>query len=134
MDETIENMDIEEDDELRKFEANLDSYYLSIKTWIEESKPYLRKDFRLMDVAEHLPMCRAYLSKVFNEGFGSSFSGVVRRYRIEEAKRLLESEPSMRLGMVSEMSGFSSVGTFHRAFAQACGVTPAQYRRDVLEK
>ena len=54
-------MDIEEDDELRKFEANLDSYYLSIKTWIEESKPYLRKDFRLMDVAEHLPMCRAYL-------------------------------------------------------------------------
>lgn len=134
MDETIENMDIEEDDELRKFDANLDSYYLSIKTWIEESKPYLRKDFRLMDVAEHLPMCRAYLSKVFNEGFCSSFSGVVRRYRIEEAKRLLESEPSMRLGMVSEMSGFSSVGTFHRAFAQACGVTPAQYRRDVLEK
>lgn len=125
-------MDNVEEDELRKFNQNLDSYYKGIKSWFERRKPYLRKDFRLLDVADYTPMCRAYLSKVFNEGFGDSFSSVVRRYRIKEAKRLLESNPDLRLTAVSDLSGFSSVSSFHRAFAQVCGITPGEYRNKIL--
>ena len=54
-----------------------------------ERKPYLRGDFKFMDVSEILPLNRTYLSRVFNDGFGDSFSGVVRDYRIRETEEML---------------------------------------------
>lgn len=133
-DRIMDNIDNVGEDELGKFDDNLHSYYRSTKIWFEKRKPYLRKDFRLIDVAEHIPMCRAYLSKIFNEGFGDSFSNVVKRYRIGEAKRLLVAKPHLTLSEVSEMSGFSSPSSFHRSFAEVCGgITPGEYRREKLK-
>ena len=83
-----------------------------------------------MDVSEFLPLNRTYLSRVFNEGFGVSFSCVVRSYRLREAEILLVSNPDIPVGQIGERCGFSSPAVFHRSFVQCHdGMTPSRYRK-----
>jgi len=91
-------------------------------------KPYLRKDFKLIDVMEILPLNRSYLSRLFNEGYGESFYHYVMHYRIEESKRLLLSQPNLKITEIAELSGFSSISVFGRAFTQRMECSPMQWR------
>ena len=111
------------------FLVKLPEYTTKVQQWMEETKPYLRKDFKLMDVAGVLPLNRTYLSQIFNEGWGESFSDVVRSYRIHYAEELLRNHPGLTVNQVALKSGFTSPSALHRAFAQYHdGITPKQYR------
>ncbi len=111
------------------FYEGLPRYKETIQRWMESYRPYLRSDLKLLDVAQVLPMNRSYLSRVFNEGFGSSFSAVVCDYRIEYAKELLCSQKDLRIGEIIYMSGFTSPTTFHSSFVQRTGMTPGKFRK-----
>lgn len=111
------------------FLVKLPEYKTKVQQWMEETKPYLRKDFKLMDVAGVLPLNRTYLSQIFNEGWGESFSDVVRSYRIHYAEELLRNHPGLTVNQVALKSGFTSPSALHRTFAQYHdGITPKQYR------
>lgn len=109
------------------FEGELPSYILLFKKWMDEEKPYLKKDFKLLDVTNILPLNRTYLSRVFNDGFGLSFSEVVCEYRIGYAKEILRDRPNLPMYKVAELCGFSSDTTFFRAFHKVTGITPKQF-------
>lgn len=111
------------------FLAKLPEYKASVQQWMEETKPYLRKDFKLIDVANVVPLNRTYLSLIFNEGWGTSFSGVVREYRIRHAETLLLTCPELTVREIALQCGFTSPSALHRIFAQCHeGMTPKQYR------
>ena len=110
------------------FQAQIPVYIQRFKTWMEEDKPYLYRDFKLLDVNRILPLNRSYLSRLFNEGFQQNFSEVVRSYRIEYAKKLLIEHPEFPIYKVADMSGFSSASTFNKAFLQTTGCTPKQFK------
>lgn len=111
------------------FLTKLPEYKTMVQQWIEETKPYLRKDFKLIDVAGVLPLNRTYLSQIFNEGWGESFSNVVRGYRIRYAEELLRKHPELTVNQIALQCGFTSPSALHRAFAQYHnGITPKQYR------
>lgn len=127
---TVDNAE-PQDKELNEtaFLVKLPEYKAKVQQWMEETKPYLRKDFKLMDVAGVLPLNRTYLSQIFNEGWGESFSEVVRSYRIHYAEELLRNHPEFTLNQVALKSGFTSPSALHRAFAQFHnGITPGQFR------
>ena len=111
------------------FPIKFSEYQMKVQQWMEEAKPYLRKDFKLMDVTEILPLNRTYLSQIFNEGWGTSFSNVVRDYRIRYAEDLLRNHPELTINQISSFCGFTSPSAFHRTFAQCHnGITPKKYR------
>lgn len=110
------------------FEQSMPEYKQKLDSWMASAKPYLRKDFKLLDVMELLPLNRSYLSRLFNDGYGESFYKFVMRYRLAEARRLMLSDASLTMAAVSDMSGFSSASVFGRAFIQEMGVTPKQWR------
>lgn len=117
------------------FLQKLPAYRDEIANWMVEKKPYLNPGFKLMDVSNILPLNRTYLSRVFNDGFGDSFSIVVRDYRIREAERMLTNRKDIPVGQVGELCGFSSPSTFHRAFVQTHdGLTPNRYRKQAEEE
>lgn len=117
------------------FLQKLPAYRDEIASWMVTKKPYLNPDFKLMDVSDVLPLNRTYLSRVFNDGFGDSFSNVVRDYRIREAEWMLANRKDIPVGQVGELCGFSSPSTFHRAFVQTHdGLTPNRYRKQTEEK
>ena len=110
------------------FEQKIPVYINSLKAWLDAEKPYLYTNFKLTDVARILPLNRSYLSRVFNDGFGRSFSDVIGSYRVEYSKQIIDKDPSMPLYKVAKLSGFNSPSTFIRTFKQDTGITPSQYR------
>lgn len=114
------------------FLTRLPEYKAEVQRWLEEGKPYLRKDFKLMEVAKVIPLNRTYLSQIFNEGWGTSFSNVVCDYRIRHAERLLKSCPDLTVNQIALLCGFASSAVLHRAFAKHRGITPKQYRNKAI--
>ena len=117
------------------FLKKLPAYHNEIADWMIRKKPYLNPSFKLMDVSDILPLNRTYLSRVFNDGFGDSFSNVVRDYRMREAERMLANRKDIPVGQIGELCGFSSPSVFHRAFVQSHGgLTPNRYRKQTEEQ
>ena len=110
------------------FENRIQTYVDTLKSWMEEEKPYLYNDFKLTDVSHILPLNRTYLSRIFNEGFGQNFSEVVRAYRVNYSKEILRNNPSIPTYQVATLSGFRSDTTYIKAFKQITNMTPTQYK------
>ena len=104
-----------------------DDYCGPLEMWMKTEKPYLNKDFRLTDLMQVLPMNRTYLSQFINTEYGCNFYQYVTKYRIEEAKRLMSEQPSMRMQEVAERCGFSSATVFGRIFARETEMTPKEW-------
>lgn len=117
----------ENDDEKRN--ALCKQYAEEVKIWFGKEKPYLRDDLRLTDLQRVFPISRSYLSQLFNRELGCSFSDYVNNLRIEESKRLLETEPGTSIQEIAERSGFHSISTFRRAFVKHTGSMPSEYRK-----
>lgn len=119
---------IEKEKETPAFIEKMEEYRLLFEAWMEKDKPYLKTDFKLSDVSERHPMNRTYLARFFNESYGYSFSHVVRRYRIEEAIRIIRQNPTLISKELYPLCGFASETVFHRTFVEVMGITPKQYR------
>jgi len=52
---------------------------------------------------------------------------LVNTYRVEEAKRLMQENPRMKLAEVRTRSGFSSSVMFSRVFTRVTGLTPTEW-------
>ena len=63
--------------------------------------------------------CRAHLDE--------SPAELVRRVRVDEARRLLE-ETDLPIKDISARTGLGDISTMWRVFTQHLGVTPAEYR------
>ncbi len=109
------------------FEECLPEYVKMVEKWMLESEDYLRRDFKLLDVSAALPINRSYISRIFNEGMGSSFSQVVKKYRIEKAKKMIETHPNLSVQEVARRCGFVYI-KFVPCFKKHVGVYPRKYR------
>lgn len=115
-----------------RFVDKIPEYKIMLERWMAEKKPYLNKEFKLIDVMQVLPLNRSYLSRMFNEAYGESFFSFVMRYRIEESRYLLESRPDLTVARIARICGFSSASVFGRAFLKNAGMTPKEYRNSKL--
>ena len=102
-------------------------YRETLEQWMKTEKPYLNPEFRLMDLRQILPLNRTYLSQLINTEYGCNFYQFVTNYRIEEAKRVMEEDPFMKMQDVGERCGFSSPTVFARVFSREVGMTPSEW-------
>ncbi len=80
------------------------------------------------DVATHLNLNEQYLSRIFKKEVGVGLMVYLNRYRIQQAKRLLE-VGNMTITQVALEVGISSQSYFSRKFQQETGVSPTAYQR-----
>lgn len=78
------------------------------------------------EAARRLHMSRRTLQRLLQEE-GTTFVGLVETLRRDLATGYLR-EPSISIGEVAFLLGFSEASAFHRAFKRWHGVTPAAYR------
>ena len=104
-----------------------EAYRQALEEWMEKEKPYLNPDFKLVDLQSVLPMNRTYLSQFIHAEYGCSFYLFVNRYRVEEAKRLMNENPGMKMADVSASCGFSSPSVFSRTFTAIAGQLPKDW-------
>ena len=63
-----------------------------------------------------------------------SLPGYIRKLRLEHARSLLISRPDLSVKSVGEMSGFSNNSTFCSDFKNHFGITPSDYRQEILSQ
>ena len=124
-----EDTDIAADPSLLAGVESMSQLELRLQTCFEEDKVYLDPKLQLSELAARLGTNRTYLSQYFNQSCAQSFYGYVNDYRVRHSMQLLR-DTDYTLDIVASMSGFNSISTFRRAFSQANGCSPLQYRAD----
>jgi YesN/AraC family two-component response regulator len=82
----------------------------------------------LQRVARHLGLNEAYLSSLFKQQTGQTFTEFVNLLRIEKSKELLRHSSASILDISLEV-GFSNQNYFNRVFKKLTGITPGEFRR-----
>ena len=81
----------------------------------------------LADVAEHVAYTPSYLSTLFKQSVGMSFSDYLLDLRIQKAKELLK-ETDQTIYEISAAVGYPNAKYFRKLFKTATGVRPSEYR------
>ena len=108
-------------------EGPMDELMKRIAVQMEENHLFLRPGLTKEEVALAVGSNSRYVSDCINLKAGCSFIDFVNDYRIRYAQRLLYENPDMRVGEISEESGFSSEVTFYRNFKARTGQTPTEW-------
>ena len=99
--------------------------------YFDNEKPYLNPELKIWDVARELATNRTYISQAINHEFNQNFSGFVNRYRIKEARKLIDNNPELSLSEVAITTGFGSVLTLSRTFTDVYQVKVAEYKKQL---
>lgn len=87
----------------------------------------LSRKITLEETAHHFFVSKSTINRVFQKHLGTSFYRCLNQRRLLAAKQLIWA--GTPLEKVSVQVGFSDYATFYRAFKQAFGVSPRQFRK-----
>lgn len=90
-----------------------------------------QQDLTLQMIAEKFHFSYSYLSTIFTEKYGISFTKYLKKVRIQHAKRLLIDSKDT-LSEISYKVGFADLGYFSRVFKEETGISPSHYRKGKL--
>ena len=118
------------ENECTENEAN--DVVIKLEEYFTSQKAYLNKDLKIWEVSKMINSNRTYVSGIINKHYGVNFCSYVNHYRVEEARRMLETESfdGYTLEHIGDLSGFGSLNSFIRAFQKETGITPGKYRDD----
>lgn len=108
-------------DAVRRFEIEL-------KKWIGR-KGYLQSDVSTESIANSLGTDIYTFREYFRTEIGEDFRTWRQRLRIEEACRIMESDPDLSYEIVAEMSGINDRSNFKKTFTKIKGVSPKEWTR-----
>lgn len=114
--------------------SKMDSKVEIIEKAIHKDKLYLEANLNLERFAEQIGLKPRDISAILKMHYQSNFFEFINRYRVEEAKRLLIT-PEFKDETILEIiykSGFNSPSAFHRFFKRMVGITPTEFRNQVL--
>jgi len=89
------------------------------------------KDISLKTMADQVNMHPSYFGQLFREETGLLFNDCLTSIRLKKARSLL-AEPGRKIGEISAAVGIAQQSYFNRLFKKEYGVTPVEYRRELL--
>jgi AraC-like DNA-binding protein len=112
---------------------NEEKIYRKLKQLLDKEKIYKQTDLSENKLAKKLKTNTSYLSAIINHRFEESFTTVINKYRIDEARRLLASPDYKNFSIegIAEEVGFNSRSAFYQSFKQITGLTPSQYQSNL---
>lgn len=113
------------EDELSEEEK--DAIQSALDSWIEK-RGFSNQDISLAKLAQSIGVPTTMLSRYIGICHGVTFRVWLSKIRIEEAKRILISNPDATIEFVAEECGFSSRGYFQNLFKAETGFTPREWR------
>ena len=113
-------------------ERQISHYFQGINAHVSEilndMAQSFSQDITLNSFAEKYHFSISYLSRLIKRETGYGFSDLLNSIRILHAINLLE-DTSVRIGDISEQSGFQDVRYFSQIFKKVLGCTPREYKR-----
>ncbi|WP_026232152.1 helix-turn-helix domain-containing protein [Neolewinella persica] len=97
-------------------------------TRITQHRLFADPDLKLPDLAEQMDLSLHDLSRFLNDDLKVNYPDFINSFRVEEAKRLLETDSVFTVEALGNHAGFRSKSAFYRAFRKCTGTTPARYQ------
>ena len=98
---------------------------------VRKAMDYLERNFSddlsLNQVAAHVHLSSAYLSRIFTKKTGTNFTEYLAKVRLKNAKHLLRTADDS-IDRIAILTGFSSNSYFTSVFKKYEGITPSDYR------
>lgn len=89
------------------------------------------KELSLREIAASMFISPQHLSRVFKLETGETFGAYLAQMRVQKATVLLR-DPSLKMYEVAERTGFSSQHYFSSSFKKLLGISPVEYRKNIL--
>ena len=97
--------------------------------WSRRSdKPFLKEGITLASAAEDMGVSARLLSQYINSIHRQNFNTWVNGMRVDEIKRVMESEPDVTVAQLAQRTGFTDASAMAKVFRRFTGITPRQYR------
>ena len=118
--------------EVETFSEDRRDLYEQMLRIIEDQKLYLNPELNQKLLITLLGTNRKYLYQAISQNAEDNFKQIINRYRVNEAKRLIEDRSNMggesSLEDIHILAGFNSVTSYYRAFKYFTGLTPRDYQ------
>ena len=109
----------------RLVELRRENLPMQIDEYIEA---HLSEDLSAAALTEHFGIGKTRLYEIAKESYGTGIAELIRRKRIEKAKDLLLSDPSLTTAEIAARCGFSDYNNFITLFRKMTGTTPGKFR------
>ena len=117
------------DRKTKEDEARYSRVVAAMKDYI---KQHYSEPIMLIDLSEEFNLSPKYCSEIFNRVSGDTFKNYLNIYRTEEAKKIMNENPSIKIQDLASMVGFNSPNSFIRVFSRYTGMTPKAYAERTL--
>lgn len=109
---------------------SLTSHYIGkdIKLVIKYIHEHYQEAIMLSDVADQIGLNHFYISRLFKKQMGINFSDYLNKFRIQVAKRLLDTT-ECSISEIGELVGYNSESYFSRIFKSYEGCSPRAYQK-----
>ena len=128
----LANEDHDFDGELETFSEDRRDLYEEMLRIIEDQKLFLNPELNQKLLITLLGTNRKYLYQAISQNAEDNFKQIINRYRVNEAKRLIEERTDgsteSSLEDIHLLAGFNSVTSYYRAFKYFTGLTPRDYQ------
>lgn len=99
---------------------------------IDEAIKFIKANYQhkitVKSVADALLYSSNYLNHLFKQHTGETILEFITKVRVEEAKRIMAEEPSIKMYALAEAVGYSQESYFRNVFKQHTGLTPREYK------
>lgn len=113
----------------KKIESNEADLLLdNLKQLFSDEQIFKNSNLKLPQLADRLKISPHKLSQLLNDNLGKSFPQFINAYRIEAAKKMIETNKEFSLEGIGYECGFNSKSTFFSTFKKLTGITPAAYK------
>ncbi|TGM86762.1 helix-turn-helix domain-containing protein [Leptospira licerasiae] len=110
---------------------NVEDTLARLNKLLDEDKIYLEEELRIGDLAAVLGLSVHQVSELLNQVLNISFPDLLKKYRIEEAKRIILNDPSANILDLAFSVGFQSKSSFYDSFKKYTGLTPQEFKKSV---
>jgi AraC-like DNA-binding protein len=110
-----------------------DECITKLKYLMEVEKVYCDASISLQSLAEKMSIAPYQLSQLLNERMNRNFADFINGYRIEEAKKILQSPrgSKRKISAVAIDVGFNTISAFYKVFKKHTGSTPTEYKKNI---
>lgn len=109
---------------------NLNGLILDAIAYIEEN---YRENISLDDVAKKINMSYHHFSRFFKESTGKNFIDYLTELRIDRAREILK-DKTFNIKEICYEVGYTDPNYFSKIFKKSTGLTPTEYRNNVVSQ
>jgi AraC-like DNA-binding protein len=106
---------------------------LRLQKLMDDENLFIDSEISLPKVARKINVKPYKLSQVINQSLNMSFNEYINIHRIKAIKSAIqESDQDIKIASHAYEYGFNSISSFNTAFKRITGLTPSQYRSEIL--